>query len=81
MAWRRGRITVVRHTEPILIKDGATNLLAQASLVHGVTSAEMTATDAQWLPFLTQAVADALARGVSPSDLPDNKHWRWERKA
>ena len=52
-----------------------------ATLIHGVTLAEMQVADAQWLPFLTQAVADALARGVSRYDLPDNKHWRWERKA
>jgi hypothetical protein len=37
--------------------------------------------DLQWQPFLVQAVMDALLRGVPRYDLPENKHWEWERKA
>lgn len=37
--------------------------------------------DSQWKPFLRQSIADALARGIPRYDLPENKHWEWERKA
>ncbi len=71
----------MRQAEPIFIQDAATRLPKQATLVTGVTTAEMIITDSQWKPFLTQAVADALARGIPRYDLPENKHWEWERKA
>ena len=51
-----------------------------ATLASGLSLAEMVAVDAEWLPFLQQAVADAVARGVSRYDLPEHKHWEWERK-
>lgn len=41
----------------------------------------MSAVDLQWSPFLTQALADAIARGIPRYDLPEHRHWEWERKA
>lgn len=51
-----------------------------ATLVSDLSVAEMAAVDTEWLPFLQRAVADAVARGVSRYDLPEHKHWEWERK-
>lgn len=41
----------------------------------------MTTVDTQWSPFLTKALADAIAHGIPRYDLPEHKHWEWERKA
>lgn len=71
----------MQRTETVLLRDGNTGQPFIAELVEGVTLPEMQAADRQWMPFLTQAVADALARGVPRYDLPEHKHWEWERKA
>lgn len=71
----------MRQTETIFLEDAATRLPKRATLVTGATVADMVVADSQWKPFLVQAVADALARGVPRYDLPENKHWEWERKA
>jgi hypothetical protein len=71
----------MRQAETILLREGNSGLPFAATLIQGVTLVEMQAADQQWKPFLTQAVEEALARGVSRYDLPDNKHWEWERKA
>ncbi len=72
---------MMRQTETVFLETGDTREPYSADLIHGATVAELQAADAQWQPFLAQAVADALARGVPRFDLPDNKHWEWERKA
>lgn len=71
----------MRRTEIIFIEDSATGLPQSAELITGVTFSEMASADSQWQPFLVQAVMDALLRGVPRYDLPENKHWEWERKA
>ncbi|MBC8137576.1 MAG: GNAT family N-acetyltransferase [Fibrella sp.] len=71
----------MRQTETILLLNSATGLPQSATLVTGLSVTEMATVDSQWTPFLSQAVADAVARGVSRYDLPDHKHWEWERKA
>lgn len=76
-----GTIKPVRQTETILLLDGATGLPASATLASGLSVAEMATVDAQWTPFLHLAVTDAVGRGVFRYDLPDHKHWEWERKA
>lgn len=71
----------MRQTERILLREGSTGQPFSAGLIEGVTLSEMQTADQQWIPFLTQAVTDALARGVPRYDLPEHKHWEWERKA
>ncbi len=71
----------MRQKETIFLETGDTREPYIADLIHGATVAELQTADAQWQPFLAQAVADALARGVPLFDLPDNKHWEWDRKA
>jgi hypothetical protein len=53
----------------------------EATLIDGVTVAEMEATDRVWQPYMRRAVREALARGVPPDQLPEHKHWEWTRKA
>lgn len=65
---------------PILLLDGVTREPVAATLVDGVSAEEVRAADAAWIPFSFAAMREALGRGVSPDDLPENWHWEWERK-
>ncbi|MBC7807577.1 MAG: hypothetical protein H7145_15680 [Akkermansiaceae bacterium] len=67
--------------QQVILVDGATRLPFAATLISGAGVAQMQAVDAQWLLYLSQAVTDALARGVPRYDLPEHKHWERERKA
>ena len=67
--------------QQVILVDGATRLPFVATLISGADVAQMQIVDAQWLSYLSQAVADALARGIPRYDLPEHKHWEWERKA
>ena len=67
--------------QQIILVDGVTRLPFAATLVSGAGVAQMQAVDAQWKPFLSQAVADAIAQGVPRYDLSGHKYWEWEHKA
>jgi hypothetical protein len=71
----------VTEQSPIYLQDGATRAVVEAALVEGVGVEQMAAADAAWRPFLQEAVREALARGVPRYELPEHKHWEWERKA
>jgi hypothetical protein len=71
----------VSERSAIVLLDGATREAVEATLIDGVTVAEMEATDRAWQPYMRRAVREAVARGVPPDQLPEHKHWEWTRKA
>jgi hypothetical protein len=71
----------VSERSAIILLDGTTREPVEATLVDGVTAAEMEAVDRSWQPFMRRAIRDAIARGVTRDQLPEHKHWEWTRKA
>lgn len=66
--------------ETIFLIDGTTREPAEAVLIYDVSAEELQAADALWAAFSQEATRAARAAGVSAWELPEHRHWQWQRK-
>lgn len=70
----------VGERRPILLMDGGTREPVEATLIQDVSAAEVQAADALWSAFSQEAAQTARAGGVPAWELPEHRHWQWQRK-
>lgn len=64
----------------VSIKDRRTGELVEATLIDGVTTTEVAASETLWQPYLEQQLARLEAEGVPKDKRPQHVHWNWKEK-
>ncbi len=62
------------------LMDRRTGQLVEATLIDGVTMAEVEAAEADWQPYLQQQLIRMQTEGVPKEQLPQHRHWKWRVK-
>lgn len=64
----------------IHLMDRRTGQLVEATLIDGVTMAEVEAAEGYWQPYLQEQLMRMQTEGVPKEQLPQHRHWNWRVK-
>ncbi len=64
----------------VQLLDRRTRSLVNATLIDGVTVAEIEAVERDWQPYLQERLARMQSEGIPRDRLPQHRHWDWRAK-